>query len=1329
MAPWISADDFKADRAVSCPCMIVARTFVGTTSYDQRAALHNAPCHGHTGRALSVERQPDNAADKNAVRVFGAGRACVGYVNRDIAAVVAPLMDAGCVAAVTIKQAAMGSPPKAGMPARVSVMAPAAVQRQAHIQAALRRLRCLARAAEAACTARAGAKRPRATGSPRAPPDDEQVVFISQTCGSMAGVSRLPGEVWAVVLGSGSFGVRDWATARTVCKEWRDVIDAPHFAPWRKLAAMALHERWSKMPDMGVSQGIAAFCQPKQQRAAAGDTGARIPWQCNALAHYTGSLPCTVSQFTAWARKRWPDMPSLPCRAVSAVAHAVGVPEAAVHAVYAGWTKHEAHASRPNTLVQLAVLMHLSSHSIGVLEALLTSCMLSSSAAGSPADVASCAQLMEMLACVVVALGHAGWERAAAPGIWLGDDSGLRASFDAAASGQFSGGGTASSLIAADAACAAAFSGQPASWEQALWLSEHHAVPLTALQRAAEFQAERKRLARQPGAPAASSSPARADPIAPTHHPWPSLQDDGALRLPQLLPSQSAIEIDMSYQQAGEAMLCNTAATLHAYLAPASGVHCGTAGLRHPALRSNIAMSIVSAMHHAMDRDWFGHNIARAKKLNLRDMLQSRADDAGISGAELDSACLTIEQRAVVTMPVPERGVVRVAAYAGAGKSTCLLHFARQHPERRILYLVFNRSVRESAQLSFPEWTHCSTVHALAYKATGWTYAHKMGADLSAYDVQVALGLSSDVDVSEGVLNTLMFWMLSGCDQLAASHVQPPLSNLLMDWSAVPALSMAPADVQCRVAPHLKAEAERKRLRGQPARITSLASALRAVQLAWALVIDKDNTGLRMFHSAYLKLWAMSKPCLSSIADVVLVDEAQDLAAVVTGVLARTAARVPVICVGDTHQNIYGFLNSANLMARGPLPHDMQCLRELRLSRTFRFGGQIAHLANALLRWGKGEPVPVLPHPPVDDAVRCAGGLPPVLSANDYPALHNNGLQVASDCPLLPRLMAARRLGHWRRRLHGRLPSTAVPQHTDHDGLRARWRVALLSRSNHVLASAALALAALELLPSAPVNPQHPAFTARHQATPASASPPVTGWRHAQIHWAGGGIVGVLDTLEAMALLKAGDVTGARAADKLIGSLGSAAKLGKFLSKPSRQRRYAWEIEVLERQSPQALVAAVQAVRACSVASAEQADVVLSTVHRAKGLEFEEVVLAGSWGIPLMPYPSATRAAPAVQQLTGTYAPCSAEELNILYVAVTRARIQLWLNAALLRAAIGSGCWCRPAWCTARSCVACAACGHALQHQPACSCAVCLSIRSSSEQRVDCTASAPVGDG
>ena len=80
---------------------------------------------------------------------------------------------------------------------------------------------------------------------------------------------------------------------------------------------------------------------------------------------------------------------------------------------------------------------------------------------------------------------------------------------------------------------------------------------------------------------------------------------------------------------------------------------------------------------------------------------------------------LTSQQEAVVAQRVGKGEILLVNAYAGTGKTTTLEWIARSNPDRRYLYLCFNRDNAAEARRRFPPNCECSTIHSKAWHAVG----------------------------------------------------------------------------------------------------------------------------------------------------------------------------------------------------------------------------------------------------------------------------------------------------------------------------------------------------------------------------------------------------------------------------------------------------------------------------------------------------------------------------------------------------------------------------------------------------------------------------------
>jgi len=72
--------------------------------------------------------------------------------------------------------------------------------------------------------------------------------------------------------------------------------------------------------------------------------------------------------------------------------------------------------------------------------------------------------------------------------------------------------------------------------------------------------------------------------------------------------------------------------------------------------------------------------------------------------------------------------VLLINARAGTGKTTTLQMIATEHPDLKILYLVFNRKAKEEAAAKFPENVDVRTVHSLAFTGNIARWKDQVGA-------------------------------------------------------------------------------------------------------------------------------------------------------------------------------------------------------------------------------------------------------------------------------------------------------------------------------------------------------------------------------------------------------------------------------------------------------------------------------------------------------------------------------------------------------------------------------------------------------------------------
>lgn len=284
---------------------------------------------------------------------------------------------------------------------------------------------------------------------------------------------------------------------------------------------------------------------------------------------------------------------------------------------------------------------------------------------------------------------------------------------------------------------------------------------------------------------------------------------------------------------------------------------------------------------------------------------------------------LSDEQRPIVHFDGREKTLV-VFAYAGCGKTFTLVEFAKQRPSEKMIYIAYNRAIRDEAAIRFPKNVKCYTNHQLAWHAFGKKYQHKLvEGNVRLMDVSKALG-TKDWRLLSHAVGSVSGWLSSVDAELSESHVERTFS-------------------------------EKDLAKVRPERIGKIKE---TANLIWSMMVDPDDD-LRMPHDGYLKLYQLTNPKFNKDIKWILYDEGQDANAVVTDIVLRQESRLVV--VGDRHQQIYRFRGAENaldyFMATGGV--------RFNLSQSYRFGPKVAAVANVILR-AKGETVPVVGLGPVD---------------------------------------------------------------------------------------------------------------------------------------------------------------------------------------------------------------------------------------------------------------------------------------------------------------------------------------------------------------------------
>jgi len=213
--------------------------------------------------------------------------------------------------------------------------------------------------------------------------------------------------------------------------------------------------------------------------------------------------------------------------------------------------------------------------------------------------------------------------------------------------------------------------------------------------------------------------------------------------------------------------------------------------------------------------------------------------------------------------------VMKIDACAGSGKTTTLVAVTNANPQKRFLYLAFNRSIADKANQVFPANTRAMTMHSMAYRHFFHGGVRPTLAAIKADMLHECFPNKENYELYL-LLNRYKEFLIS------AEHDFPG----------------------------------------------------RDVKKIFELVAEGT---LPMPHDHYLKLFQLLSPeeqGLGRLYDCILVDESQDCNPVTLSIINR--ASCSRIFVGDSHQSIYGFRGAINALARQKADVTLQLTNSFR---------------------------------------------------------------------------------------------------------------------------------------------------------------------------------------------------------------------------------------------------------------------------------------------------------------------------------------------------------------------------------------------------------------
>ena len=237
-----------------------------------------------------------------------------------------------------------------------------------------------------------------------------------------------------------------------------------------------------------------------------------------------------------------------------------------------------------------------------------------------------------------------------------------------------------------------------------------------------------------------------------------------------------------------------------------------------------------------------------------------------------------------------------VKSGAGTGKTSTLVEYAKENPNSSMLFLAFNKAIRDDAASKFPSNVQCRTTHSIAYAKYGAGLRHKRSNNIRLTEIKNLCTCTwGEVHF---IKDAFELFLCSKDDIISKKHIEHNLDH----------------DITKRV--------------------------VRSVIKLWDATTDINNK-FPCTHDVYLKLFHMSKPTLNF--DTILFDECQDANDLQADLVLSQKCKK--LFVGDDHQQIYRWRNANNAMTKL-----INAGAQVKyLTKSFRFGDNIASIANDIL--------------------------------------------------------------------------------------------------------------------------------------------------------------------------------------------------------------------------------------------------------------------------------------------------------------------------------------------------------------------------------------------
>ena len=305
----------------------------------------------------------------------------------------------------------------------------------------------------------------------------------------------------------------------------------------------------------------------------------------------------------------------------------------------------------------------------------------------------------------------------------------------------------------------------------------------------------------------------------------------------------------------------------------------------------------------------------------------------GTSPAEDVNA--TPEQAAIMDAIAEGVKRVKVLAFAGSGKTTSLKMAAKsilkKNPKAKILMVMFNVSLKEETSAKMPKGVEVRTSGSLAFQALDPQLKNKLSNQANtAKFPDMAVSLRQETK-KLGIQGPRKLTVDGSEEEFSATRVAREVKRAAIKFS------YSSDD-------RVTAEHFGDKFDEVPAELINLA------QNYFDMAVS-PNGDIKLENHHIVKLWSMSNPDLTKFgsgvwntgAQYLFFDEAQDINPAVEKVITNQKNFESMVWVGDSRQAIYQFMGAVDAIKR------FSADRVLALTQSFRFGEKIAGIANRVL--------------------------------------------------------------------------------------------------------------------------------------------------------------------------------------------------------------------------------------------------------------------------------------------------------------------------------------------------------------------------------------------